>query len=325
MTQPVIKRNWHIVGGVALGILALWFTAGIILGPRFEGHTADHWVNELVRNQRAARGALDALGPDAVPALTRAVEQKQSRLTPLLYSLRPKLPAAIGRRLPSPHEAAIRSERAVEVLYDLGTNAAPAVPALIRADFSRESWEFNYAHAALTRIGAAGIPQFIRVLRSPDSRERVAAARYLGLIGPPAGSAATALARTLHDPYPLVRTEAIGALAQVGPAARDAVPALKAALESADMESRLRLIEALWRIDRESDSTVPQLIQVLQDPASPHRAKAATLLALMGPAARAARPALVRVLREDFSYTRVKAQEALEQIGPDGSEEAARR
>ena len=116
MSPFVVRRRWRIAGGVALGLLAIWFTAGIIRGPRFEGHAADHWVNELVRNQPAARRALHELGPAAVPALTRAVEQKQSRLTPLLYSLRLKLPIAIGRHLPSPHEAAIRSERAVEVL-----------------------------------------------------------------------------------------------------------------------------------------------------------------------------------------------------------------
>ncbi len=313
--NPFASRSipW-IAGGVALGFLAVCFFVRINRGPRYEGRTANYWVKQLVRDRSNARRALGELGPAAVPALIGAVEDKQSRVTPFLDALRPRLPSVVRRHLVSSHEAALRADRAVEILYDLGTNAAPSVPALIRDNLNRDAWEFNYAHAALLKIGEAGVPQLIRVLWNPDPRYRVAAARYLGLIGPNAGTATPALTKALNDPDTLVQTEAVVALARIGPSARSALPALQAALGARDDEFRLWAIDALWKIGRESGSTVPLLIHILQDRANSNRAKAAILLGQMGFAAAPALPALANVLQEEFSYTGVKAEESLRQI-----------
>lgn len=299
---------------ITLVLIAAWFVTLFRREPRFEGRPATEWVKQLVRNQPAARRALRELGPAAVPALTRAVEEKQHRGSSWLSSLRPRLPSLLRRLVPGTTEAIVRGDRAVEVLFDLGTNAAPAVPVLIRENFHRDPWDFNFAHATLVKIGPAGAPQLVRVLQSSDPRERLAAARYLGLAGPDAAVAAPALANALLDSDPLVQTEAVSALALMGPAAGAALPALKRSLSDADPAYRLRVIESLWRIGRESESTAPILSSILADRSSPHRAHAAALLGLMGPAAARAMPALSNVLQEEFSYTRVKAEEAIAQI-----------
>jgi hypothetical protein len=299
-----------------LAIAALTFACFEWSQPRFEGRTAREWVKDLVRNEPNARRALIALGADAVPALIEAVEQKQSRWIRFLDSLRPNVPKFVARHLPRRFEAEARGQRAVEVLYELGTNAAPAVPALIRNDLQRDNWwEFTGAHAALINVGAAGAPQFIRVLRSRDPRERVAAARYLGEIGPAAHKAAPYLARLIRDPDSLVQTEAVAALAQIGPSARAATPNLRAALTTTNVEFRLRVAESLWYVDHDSQTITPILVAVLSNRNDPYRPKAAALLGLMGPGAAAAVPTLKSVTNEDFSYTRVKAEEALSLIG----------
>lgn len=296
-----------ILGFVAVGIACFEWRR-----PRFEGRTAREWVNELVRNGPNAKHALLSLGADAVPALVDAVEQKQSRGIAFLDSVRPSFPKFIARHLPRRFEAEARGQRAIEVLNELGTNAAPAVPALIRDELRRNDWwEFSPAHTALINIGEAGIPQFIRVLRSRDPRERTAAARYLGAIGPSASQSTTDLVRLIQDPDRVVRWEAVAALSQIGPRASAAIPGLKASLTTTNIDLRLQIADALWRIDRYSPTITPVLLEVLSDRGSPHRPRAAALLGQMGVAATAAVPALKSVTNEVFSYTRVKAEEAL--------------
>jgi len=282
--------------------------------PRFAGRSASEWVRLLVRRHADARPALLALGPGAVPALARAVERKHRPGTGLSNSLRTKLPAPIRRLVPSNAEVIIRGDRAVEVLFELGTNAAPAVPALIREELRHEAWDLSVAHAALVRIGGSGAPQLSRVLRSSDPRERVAAARYLGLAGPEATAAAPALARLIPDADPLVRTEALVALTRIGPTADAALPALRDSLADADPDSCILILEALWKIGGDSRSTTPLLTSILADRTSTHRARAAVLLGEMGSAAAPALPTLSNVLHEEFSYTRVQAQEAVARI-----------
>ena len=309
-----------------LAIAALLFACFEWSQPRFEGRTAREWVKQLVRNESNAKLALLALGADAVPALVEAVDQKQSRWISFLDSLRPRVPKFVARYLPRRFETQARADKAVAVLFELGPVAAPAVPVLIRDRMLQETWwEFSPAHAALANVGAAGVPQFIRVLRSRDPRERTTSARYLGTIGPAAHEAAPHLARLLHDPDALVQTEAAAALAQIGPSAAAATPQLRAALTATNAEFRLRVAEALWYVDRDSQAITPVLLAVLCDRNHPNRPRAAALLGQMGSAAVAAVPALKSVTNEDFSYTRVKAEEALALIEQSASARSSGR
>jgi HEAT repeat protein len=296
---------------------AVWLNRG----PRYQGKSARHWVGQLVRNETAARSALLELGPAGVPALAEVVSARQSWLEKKLGSFRPRLPRWIARRLLSQLEADVRQQRALEVLDDLAPSAALALPALLDLDGRVSDDFFIYSVSAraqrvILKIGEAGLPQLIQVLRrGKEPATRAKAAMYLGLIGARAAPASGALAKALHDASPAVRKEAVTALDQIGPPAADALPALRAALELDNDDFRLHVVQALWDIGHDVELTVPILVKVLRDPQNPSRARAATILARMGPAAKAAAPALTAVTQEEFSYTRVKAEEALKQIG----------
>jgi HEAT repeat protein len=317
--KPAVFRTRSVISGIiGLGIAGFLLTVWLNRGPAYEGKSASYWTRQLARDRSKAQRALRELGPAAVPALISAVNSKDSWWHNVGNRLRPKLPKFAARHLPNPIEADMIREGAVRMLYDLGTNAAPAVPALIRAGGDTSGGIFSstsLGHATLLNIGEAGVSQLIKVLKRGEPTDRAKAARYLGLIGPKAGGAASALGKALNDPRPAVRQEAVNALWRIGPAARAALPQLKAALQYDDDYFRLQVAHALWEVGRDAEVTMPILIKVLTNTKNPNRAKAAMILAEMGPAGRAAAPALTNVLLEDFSYVRVKAEEALRGIG----------
>ncbi|HKS36385.1 MAG TPA: HEAT repeat domain-containing protein [Verrucomicrobiae bacterium] len=329
MKSPISTKRAAIGAVIGLGILGLVASAWINRGPFYEGKSATYWTGQLARDRSKALRALRELGPAAVPALVSAVNRTDSWWNQMGHRLRPKLPKFAARHLPNPIETGVIRDGAVEVLYELGTNAAPAVPALIRINLDANLASFSYtsmAHATLLKIGEAGVPQLIAVLNSRNPRERAKAAAYLGVLGPKAGEAAPALGKALNDPNSAVRKEAVTALWQIGPPARAALPQLKAALRLDDDYFRLQVVHALWDVGLEAQLTVPILIGVLENTNNPNRAKAAMILAEMGPAACAAAPALTNVLREEFSYTRVKAEEALRRMdSPTGTQASTRR
>src|SRR5215813_13140945 len=128
-----ISLSWRRALAIAAVLLAVadgvWFWYG--RAPRYEGKTAGHWVDQLLRNQSKAREALLAMGPRAVPALADAVGKKENWSSRFFHQHRSKLPAFIARRVPNPVLVGALKERAIGVLFDLGPAAAPAVPQLI--------------------------------------------------------------------------------------------------------------------------------------------------------------------------------------------------
>jgi HEAT repeat protein len=318
MKRITLRRRSVVVAALGLAILAVLFVAS-----RDQGKPARYWVRQLVRNEPAARDALRELGPAAVPALIEAVSERENAAIELL---RPKLPNFVRRYLPNPVEIPVRRARATAVLYDLGTNAAPAVSALIADVDVLDKYYLGYStlvHRTLLKIGEAGVPQLIEVLQGRNPKAKAKAAEYLGLLGDKGGAAASTLGKALDDSNPSVRKEAVIALWQIGPPARSALPQLKAALQRDDDYFRLQVVHALWDVGREVEITVPILIRVLGDRNNPNRAKAAMILAEMGPAGRAAVPTLTSVLGEEFSYTRVKVEEALKEIDPQTTSNAS--
>jgi len=312
MKRVRLSRRSLVIGGLCLAIPAGVFVVTRDRGPLYHGRSARYWVGQLVRNESEARSALLELGPAAVPALSEAVSKRENAV---IESLRPKLPGFVRRRFPGRAEIQVRRVRAVRVLHDLGTNAAPAVPALIAVVDPSDKFYVGYSpRDTLIKIGEGGVPQLIEVLQSRNPKARAKAAEYLGLLGDKGGAAASALGKALDDSNPLVRKEAVIALWQIGLPARAALPQLKAALGRDDDYFRLQVVQALWEIGRETELILPILIRELGDPNNPNRARAAMILVEMGASARAAVPTLTKVLREEFSYTRVKAEEALKKI-----------
>ncbi|WP_437667274.1 HEAT repeat domain-containing protein [Sorangium sp. So ce1182] len=111
-----------------------------------------------------------------------------------------------------------------------------------------------------------GAPRLRALLESPSPRERVAAARVLGLAG--RASLQRALARLLGDPDPAVRRAAVRASSSV--ADPRLLPLLADALaEHALASAAARAIEAL------GDAAIPELAARLDDDSTPRAARLA--------------------------------------------------
>jgi len=99
-----------------------------------------------------------------------------------------------------------------------GAEAAPAVPALVRALHSPESLVRERAAWALGQIGVAdeAVPALAVTLSDSVWTVRRQAALALGQIGAPARAAEADLRRCQHDSHPQVRKSVEEALSKIG-------------------------------------------------------------------------------------------------------------
>lgn len=172
-----------------------------------------------------ALGALLAFAWSCLPYFTRGLKAHQAALAaaqarvPELAQLgsasserRRALAARLGPLLEDPDPAVIRG--AAHYLQELGSDAAPALPALA-ARLEREEGVPSMAGGALARIGPEGKAALIAALGSKSYWARSAAAYELG---------------------------------RMGPAAADALPALRAAERRAEQSEKISLGLAIGRI-----------------------------------------------------------------------------
>jgi HEAT repeat protein len=257
-----------------------------------------------------APAVLEKLGPVAVPALKRALDD-------------PRAPVKDGAAMtlariapPAPREPAkepvsmliadlndpdlLRRRRAIDALGRRGAEAKDAVPALIR----------------LLERGAVSLPlavelQYGRQLRT-EQRFRVIAA--LGRIGPPAQAALPSVQRFLRDKdLEIVAAEAIARISPApGPARREAIEVLVRAWRSGG-EPRREALEAFVRIGPAAEDAIPALAKAMPEAGAP------MALASIGAAAV---PALSESLRSSDRRTQQEAMRALAKIGP-AAEDAA--
>lgn len=215
---------------------------------------------------------------DALPGLTRHRSARvRATALRLLVDLAPE--RAAGEVAPgevAPDEGSAGLARAA--LGDRSTMvrvaAIEALAALCREDAhddlvalaeSPDEETRAAAIAALVRHGGLdgmldGAPRLRHLLESPAARDRLAAARALGMVGQP--SLQRALARLLRDEHPQVRREAVRAASTV------ADPRLLPMLTSALNDRRLALpaARALVAI---GEPAVPALAARLADPETP--------------------------------------------------------
>ena len=173
----------------------------------------------------------------------------------------------------------------------LGNIGQPAVPALIQ-----QLGEAKHAALIAHVLGEIGpdaspaVPDLVRFLKTADEQLRREAILALAGIGPSARSATAELLRLLRSPQEPLRSAAAYALAMIK--AHDAVRDLRQALQQAD-DALLRLTSA-WAITQLSDDetdlrlAVPVLAEGLagEDPQIQHRA--AQALHQIGPQAKPA-------------------------------------
>ena len=154
--------------------------------------------------------------------------------------------------------------------------------------------DLSGAHA-LAAVGAPAVPELIEISRDSSAWVRASAADILGNIGPPARSAATALAQSLQDENIWVRRNAAEALGCLGSEAAAAVPALRGALRDPSQWVRLNAALSLAKIGPPAATAVAALLRTLEEDENRYTRFFATL-ALQKTATPAAQNALQEAL-----------------------------
>ena len=214
-------------------------------------------------------------------------------------------------------------DQAAATLLALGPAAAPAVPALLKHEFSPEIWRLgpdalphlidalsddspDIRRAAVTNIGRLGpkahdaIPDLSRALRDPNHRVRAAAAPALVAAGANAACAVPLLVNALDDICQEVVAAAVCALHVFGPQAKPAVPALIHILSTADIWQKMDMAEAVCLTLASCGPEASQAISILAQtaitgPAEGLRVQAACALAIVDLSCQEAIPALLSV------------------------------
>jgi len=156
--------------------------------------------------------ALGAIGKDAVPALTSALQDKDKYIRLI----------AVGA---------------------LGAIGKDAIPALTSALQDKDKDVRVAAANSLGAIGKDAIPALTSALQDKDKDVRVAAANSLGRIGK---DAIPALTSVLQDKDKNMRVAAANSLGRIG---KDAIPALTSALQDKDTDVRVAAANSLERIN----------------------------------------------------------------------------
>ena len=146
-------------------------------------------------------------------------------------------------------------------------------------------------------------------LKALDWRDRLVAAKALGMFGPVAVTALPALMTTLQDDEWPVREAAAYAVREIGPAAATAVPALIVALEDDYWEIRILAAQALGKIGPGAMAAVPVLVSAFNGESRIASFAKEALISIGPPAV----PALVKALEDE--RLRKSASEVLAELG----------
>ncbi|HTU93994.1 MAG TPA: HEAT repeat domain-containing protein [Gemmataceae bacterium] len=273
-------------------------------GPRVVPVLVKALRDDEAARREAAADILGRIGPPArpaVPALLAALKDKSSSVALMAAMALAEIdPTRGGAAVPLLADS-VDVPGATVALAKIGPDARAAVPALIAAlkpgkgNVQQELMRLN-ARLALARIGTPAVPALIEALK--DKREGVAllAGEALGWVLPPPKQAVPALCAAVKNDraHAAVYAHALGLL---GPPARSAAPELTELLT--DAASRAEAAVALVRIDpQQADKAVPPLIKDLEAEDEKQRQAAVLALARLGPAAQPTVDALTALLRD---------------------------
>jgi HEAT repeat protein len=281
------------------------------IGPpaRVAYPTLDHLTkDDHAEIKKAASTAMKEIGRPQktdvqtllIPALKNDNPQYRMAATVCLWMLYREAREAVGplsELLTDPDEN-VRGTAAF-ALGAIGTEAAPAVPALIKA-----------------------------LKHQTDETLRYRAAYALGEIGPAAKKAVPALQLALDDKKPAVRFHAAQALWTIDKQALEVVPTLTKLLEEKELDAAFlaEAIVTLTEIGTKSSSdakladmlrtkTVPALARILGDGDQVLQLTAIGALGSIGVQGREAVPRLIEMLAESDAEIRLACIEALVKIG----------
>jgi HEAT repeat protein len=235
----MMKNRRYLVLGILLVAAVGWVAWEALRQPPqtpepvYDGHPLSYWIREPPGTLRYTSDG-PWLFPEvptqllndsnAVPFLIKALERGRW-FGAAYYSkwLWLKLPSAIQHRLPSPNGNANAREGAAAALAKMGTNAKPAIPALIQAMKKDQVFlvrrESAWALGHLGRGDRNATAALCEALKDKESFVRAAAVHALGDLGNGDRTAVAALAEAPKDKDAAVRSAATNALRQLDPEA----------------------------------------------------------------------------------------------------------
>lgn len=306
------------------------------LGPLARPLSPDVMKLCTYRNDYARGAAFDALrqigitDPVGFVALLKHEDREVVRLAAQLV---PDLTDVPAQAVPTLAEAlgdvepAVRTSAAA-ALASAGPKAAPAVGALAEAITKTYPKEADPRAGpdlggevywrALAAVGEPAVGSVAGLLAHTNPVVRAYAAFTLGLIGPPAKSAADKLKDALKDSFADVAVEAACALCRIGVAKDDAVALVKRAIGDTGVVAKYA-IEAIPRMGEAGKELVPAALARLgdADAGSQVRYAGVGLVGMLDPKEAAKHvAALGKLASDDEPQVRQRVGEVLERLGP---------
>lgn len=255
-------RTALIVFALAAGAVICWQ----VLRPRereplAQGKPLSTWLWRIAHGEDGAEGtnAVRRLGTNGIPTLLHMLCKSDSSLVSGLDELWGDLAAIhalpAGVRYPSwyRNQAFEQNRDALLGFEILGSQAQPAVPALVRVFEQNPSEQVRYlAIQSLAAIGPAAreaIPAFLRAAASPNARRRGLGTYALGQVRADPGLSVPVLVSSLADTDVVVRGWATLGLAKYGTNAESAVPRLLSLLKDPVKDIRGFATNTLRTID----------------------------------------------------------------------------
>ncbi len=354
------RKPWRVTPRQVFVVVALVLVALVgsrLTGQRetYEGRPVAFWLRAACGPDHdirlRANQALAEIGPEAIPALKRALGTVDNSLGNQLRMLlarafptfqRPTIPAARIR------------ERAARCLDRFGPRAIEAAPDLVAQLEDADPDAMVAARSALKSVGPAALPAvtyrlslkppqvrresaaligalagasqkpnrwtsyLAELAEDPEIDVRVSATRALGRMAKQRPAALAPLRKLAIDPAPAVRRETMIALAELGPKAAALEDVMRDGLADADHEASLRAASALWHATGDARAALPPLIEGLGMPGV--RWLAALILGEIGTEAEPAIPALLDAMTREVVHrpgrTPACAAQALARVGP---------
>jgi HEAT repeat protein len=233
-----------------------------------------------------AASILVTMGPSVLPELEAALEKNETRA------------------------------RAAWAISEMGDNARPALPALVKLLQSDDIFAVNDAATALAKMGSAAhgcIDAMLDAMKCPDQDARAAIAQAIKQAGPTAENIPRMIP-LLKDRFMKVRSTIILAFGYMGDAAKPTIPVLIEHLKDENSWCRMHAAAALARFGPAAAEAEAPLTAALSDEAGTVRGAAANALARICPSPRIV-PDLIAAVQDENERVRHLASEALVLVG----------
>lgn len=279
-----IKHGWHLMSMVKR------------LGPN-GAELAPHVVPFLYDGANTgAVQALKSMGPAAVPAICRAIENDgQGMITvyagETLEAFPTQAAPILGRMVSGSNPIAAKNASYIlSHLPKVGPSAATGLAQGLLAENTAST-----ARDALVKCGAPCVPDVLEVLGNSSQVVRLRTLEVLRKMGPAAAKAMPKLTTMLPVASPASLKSTVAAtMLSIDASSKPAQDALMALLSSSKSDERRDAAIALAQAKSNGSALTGKLAQLLRDPDSPVRIAAAGALGAIGSRASAAVPALIQ-------------------------------